>query len=236
MGKIKQLNKEKMSVNQKKEIINHLIKTNNFTKYLEIGVYIPSDNFDLINVTTKHSVDPCVEFETDNVDYKYTSDDFFSYLENDKLELPSDYKWDVIFIDGLHISTQVDRDFNNAFNHLSENGFILIHDANPPTLWHAREDYLVDGVQAPWNGTVWKAVYKLNALRSDLVVHTVGGEGAEGYIKGVGDCDWGLSVIHRGEQECCEFNNPFYEYRKFEENRKSHLNTINIEQFYQMYP
>jgi len=236
MGKIKQLNKEKMGVNQKKEIINHLIKTNNFTKYLEIGVYIPSDNFDLINVTTKHSVDPCVEFETDNVDYKYTSDDFFSFLENDKLELPSDYKWDVIFIDGLHISTQVDRDFNNAFNHLSENGFILIHDANPPTLWHAREDYLVDGVQCPWNGTVWKAVYKLNALRSDLVVHTVGGEGAEGYIKGIGDCDWGLSVIHRGEQECCEFNNPFYEYRKFEENRKSHLNTINIEQFYQMYP
>ena len=225
-----------MGVNQKKEIINHLIKTNNFTKYLEIGVYIPSDNFDLINVTTKHSVDPCVEFETDNVDYKYTSDDFFSYLENEKLELPSDYKWDVIFIDGLHISTQVDRDFNNAFNHLSENGFILIHDANPPTLWHAREDYLVDGIRTSWNGTVWKAIYKLNALRSDLVVHTVGGEGAEGYIKGVGDCDWGLSVIHRGEQECCEFNNPFYEYRKFEENRKSHLNTINIEQFYQMYP
>ena len=225
-----------MGVNQKKEIINHLIKTNNFTKYLEIGVYIPSDNFDLINVTTKHSVDPCVEFETDNVDYKYTSDDFFSYLENDKLELPSDYKWDVIFIDGLHISTQVDRDFNNAFNHLSENGFILIHDANPPTLWHAREDYLVDGIRTSWNGTVWKAIYKLNALRSDLVVHTVGGEGADGWIKGIGDCDWGLAVIHRGEQECCEFNNPFYEYRKFEENRKSHLNTINIEQFYQMYP
>ena len=225
-----------MVSNQKKEIINHLIKTNNFTKYLEIGVFIPADNFDLINVTTKHSVDPCVEFETDNVDYKYTSDDFFSYLENEKLELPSDYKWDVIFIDGLHISTQVDRDFNNAFNHLSENGFILIHDANPPTLWHAREDYLVDGIRTSWNGTVWKAIYKLNALRSDLVVHTVGGEGADGWIKGIGDCDWGLAVIHRGEQECCEFNNPFYEYRKFEENRKSHLNTINMEQFYQMYP
>lgn len=225
-----------MVSNQKKEIINHLIKTNNFTKYLEIGVFIPADNFDLINVTTKHSVDPCVEFETDNVDYKYTSDDFFSYLENEKLELPSDYKWDVIFIDGLHISTQVDTDFNNAFNHLSENGFILIHDANPPTLWHAREDYLVDGIRTSWNGTVWKAIYKLNALRSDLVVHTVGGEGADGWIKGIGDCDWGLAVIHRGEQECCEFNNPFYEYRKFEENRKSHLNTINMEQFYQMYP
>lgn len=225
-----------MSKNQKKGIINHLIKTNNFTKYLEIGVDDPEVNFGLINVTTKHSVDPCVEFETDNVDYKYTSDDFFSYLESDKLELPSDYKWDVIFIDGLHISTQVDRDFNNAFNHLSENGFILIHDANPPTLWHAREDYLVDGIRTSWNGTVWKVIYKLNALRSDLVVHTVGGEGADGWMKGSGDCDWGLAVIRRGEQECCEFNNPFYEYRKFEENRKSHLNLINIEQFYQLYP
>ena len=223
-------------MNEKKNIINHLIQNNSFTKYLEIGVDDPEVNFKLINIPTKHSVDPCIEFET-TVDYKYPSDDFFFKLENGQLNLPPNYKWDIIFIDGLHISTQVERDFNNAFNHLSENGFILIHDANPPTLWHAREDYIVEGLRKPWNGTVWKAIYKLNALRSDLILHTVGGMGAtfDRIEDGICDLDWGLAVIHRGNQECCEFDNPFYEYRKFEENRKRYLNTINLEEFYQIY-
>ena len=223
-------------MNEKKNIINHLIQTNSFTKYLEIGVDDPEVNFKLINCSTKHSVDPCIEFDA-FVDYKYSSDGFFSKLEKNELNIPPDYKWDIIFIDGLHISTQVERDFNNSFNHLSENGFILIHDANPPTLWHAREDYIIEGSRRPWNGTVWKSVYKLNALRSDLVVYTIGGMGAtfNRIEDGTNDLDWGLAVIHRGEQECCKFDNPFYEYRKFEENRKRYLNTINLEEFYQIY-
>ena len=49
-------------MNEKKNIINHLIQTNSFTKYLEIGVDNPIGNFDLIHCPTKHSVDPCIEF------------------------------------------------------------------------------------------------------------------------------------------------------------------------------
>ena len=173
-------------MNEKKNIINHLIQTHNFTKYLEIGVDDPEVNFKLINCPTKHSVDPCIEFDA-FVDYKYPSDEFFFKLENGQLNLPPDYKWDIVFIDGLHISTQVERDFNNAFNH--------------------------------------------------LILHTVGGMGAtfDRIEDGICDLDWGLAVIHRGNQECCEFDNPFYEYRKFEENRKRYLNTINLEEFYQIY-
>ena len=225
-------------MNEKKNIINHLIQTNSFTKYLEIGVDNPIGNFDLIHCPTKHSVDPCIEFLDAIVDYKYLSDDFFSLLENNQLNLSSDYKWDVIFIDGLHISTQVERDFNNALNHLSENGFILFHDTNPPTLWHAREEYYVNGYQQHWNGTVWKVIYKLNSLRSDLIIHTVGGVGSTFNTIEDGlydDLGWGVSIIQRGEQKCCEFDNPFYEYKKFEENRKRYLNTINLEEFYQIY-
>ena len=225
-------------MNEKKNIINHLIQTNSFTKYLEIGVDNPIGNFDLIHCPTKHSVDPCIEFLDAIVDYKYPSDDFFALLENNQLDLSSDYKWDVIFIDGLHISTQVERDFNNALNHLSENGFILFHDTNPPTLWHAREEYYVNGYQQHWNGTVWKVIYKLNSLRSDLIIHTVGGVGSTFNTIEDGlydDLGWGLSIIHRGSQECCKFDNPFYEYKKFEENRKRYLNTINLEEFYQIY-
>tara|TARA_R110000796_G_scaffold126827_1_gene241882 strand:- start:99 stop:776 length:678 start_codon:yes stop_codon:yes gene_type:complete len=225
-------------MNEKKNIINYLIEKNNFTKYLEIGVDNPIGNFDLIQSPIKHSVDPCIEFIDAIVDYKYPSDDFFSLLENNQLNLSSDYKWDVIFIDGLHISTQVERDFNNALNHLSENGFILFHDTNPPTLWHAREEYYVNGYQQHWNGTVWKVIYKLNSLRSDLIIHTVGGVGSTFNTIEDGlydDLGWGLSIIHRGSQECCKFDNPFYEYKKFEENRKRYLNIISLEEFYQIY-
>ena len=224
-------------MNEKKNIINHLIQTHSFTKYLEIGVDDPEVNFKLINCSTKHSVDPCIEFDA-FVDYKYSSDGFFSKLEKNELNIPPDYKWDVIFIDGLHLSTQVEKDILNSLNHLSENGFILLHDTNPPTLWHGREDYMVDGVRKPWNGTVWKAIYKINALRSDLILHTVGGIGSTIDVinSGQDDLDWGLSIISKGEQECCKFDNPFYEYRKFEEDRKRNLNLINLEEFYQIYP
>ena len=218
--------------NQKKHNINYLIENNNFTKYLEIGVDDPTGNFEHIKCLHKHSVDPCVEFDTDNVDYKETSDDFFKLLDNNKLDLPNDYKWDVIFIDGLHISSQVDRDVNNALNHLSENGFIVMHDTNPPSLHHAREDYrLENGMRAPWNGTVWKCVYKLNATRKDLKIHTVG----QVNLEFDNDICWGLSIISRGEQECCDFDNSFYEYREFEKNRTRHLNLISIDDFYKIY-
>ena len=144
---------------QKVHNINHLIKTNKFTKYLEIGVDDPAGNFHQVICEHKHSVDPCFEFKTDDVDFKNTSDDFFELLDNDKLDLPKDYKWDVVFVDGLHISDQVERDINNALNHLSPNGFILVHDGNPPSINHAREDYHIgNGNRAPWNGTVWKYI------------------------------------------------------------------------------
>jgi hypothetical protein len=200
------------------DIINVLIEKNNFGSYLEIGVRDPKDCFDFIECGVKHSVDPGYEHSENSVKYKYTSDNFFSLLENGNLDLSINYKWDVIFIDGLHISTQVEKDISNSINHLSDEGFIILHDCNPPDLWFAREDYMINGVCHNWNGTVWKCVYKLRATRPDLFVCTV-------------DTDWGIGIIKRGEQQCCDFNNPFYEYREFEKNRKDHLNLISVEEF-----
>ena len=69
-----------------------------------------------------------------------------------------------------------------------------------------------------WNGTVWKSIYKLRATRPDLFVCTV-------------DTDYGIGIVKLGKQECCDFNNSFYEYREFEKNKKEHLNLISIEEF-----
>ena len=101
------------------DIINKLIKENNFKNYLEIGVCDPRECFDKIECENKDSVDPGVEFEENPVKYKMTSDEFFAQLKDDHP------KYDVIFIDGLHLSWQVKKDIENSVKHLSDNGFFM---------------------------------------------------------------------------------------------------------------
>ena len=174
------------------DIINLISQRNGFKKYLEIGVYNPAFCFDNVNIEEKMGVDPGIEYAENPVKYKMTSDDFFHQLESGVLDIPANYKWDIIFIDGLHISDQVLKDVNNSLNHLSDNGYIILHDCNPPDAFHQREDYCIDGIYFPWNGTVWKALYYLRAHSKDLKI-------------GVVDTDWGTGIITRGESEPVPF-------------------------------
>jgi hypothetical protein len=169
------------------DILNDLISKYKFKKYLEIGVRNPDECFDLVKCEIKHSVDPGYENPNANIDYKFTSDSFFNLLKSNELNLQPDYKWDIIFIDGLHISTQVDKDITNSLDHLNKDGIIVLHDCNPPELWYAREDYIIDGIAHGWNGTVWKVIYKLRSTRPDLFICTV-------------DTDYVIGIIKRGFQ------------------------------------
>ena len=92
-----------------------------------------------------------------NAEYCMTSDDYFSN---------HDEKFDIIFIDGLHEGQQVKRDIENSLNVLNKNGHILLHDMNPPTAFHARENYEVNGNYPSWNGTSWEgyAWHRKNSL------------------------------------------------------------------------
>ena len=89
------------------EIINSLIKEYKFVKYLEIGVRNKNDCFNYINCDIKHSIDPGYEYYNNEAEYKFTSDNFFLLLEQNMLDLDHEYKWDIIFIDGLHLATPV---------------------------------------------------------------------------------------------------------------------------------
>jgi hypothetical protein len=204
------------------DIINSLIKKNQFKNYLEIGVRNPSECFDLIHCINKDSVDPGEEFQENPVKYKMTSDEFFNLLDNNNLDKPSDFKWDVIFIDGLHISTQVTRDILNSLNHLNENGYIILHDCNPPSIYFAREDYYVDGKPEAWNGTVWKSIYWLRANRNDLSIEVV-------------DTDWGVGIIKKESFQPIPFNNVFFEYNQMDQNRKRDLGLITPNEFESKY-
>jgi len=199
------------------DIINQIQKKYNFSKYLEIGVRHTKDCFDHIKCQTKHSVDPGFENPNNLATYPFTSDDFFTRLEFNQLDLPSNYKWDIIFIDGLHLSYQVEKDILNSLNHLSENGIIALHDCNP-FLYEDNYTRLVEDYwNQAWNGTVWKAIYKLKTSRSDLNICTI-------------NVDEGVSLIKRGSQNLIPFTNPYFEYRIFQKEVNKALNTINSSQ------
>ena len=212
--------KEIDSVIKRTDVINYLISEFNFTSYLEIGVRDPSDNFSLIEIEKKYSVDPGVEFESNPVDFKMTSDDFFEKVAKGEL-LDSTVKFDLIFVDGLHLANQVKKDILNSVNYISENGFIVLHDCNPPTEWHAREDYSYKNGPAGyyWNGTTWKAFVQARNS-ANLNASCI-------------DTDWGIGILSKqkfiGEPSVVE--NPFFEYETFDQNRENSLNLITFDEF-----
>lgn len=187
------------------------------TNYLEIGVREPDANYNHINAHSKHSVDPGIEFKENPVDFKLTSDSFFEKLERKEI-LVDENKFDVIFIDGLHLADQVDKDTKNALNFIKDDGFIVLHDCNPPTQWHAREEYgfQLTPAKGYWNGTTWKAFLKwrFNAIVNSCCV----------------DTDWGVGILSKKHAigNCINESNPFFEFEELERNRKESLNLISF--------
>jgi len=192
-------------------IIKHLIKKNKYRSYLEIGVRDGS-NFDQIQIEVKAGVDPS---PSTNVNFKMTSDEFFSIIDHTFL-------FDLIFIDGLHLFKQVNRDLNNSLKHLNPNGTIVMHDCNPPTAFHQRVAYEVDGKFPTWNGTVWKAWVKARCDRSDLSMAVV-------------NTDWGVGVVQRGKQKLYHSNIQKIDYEKLSSDREAILNLISVEEFIERY-
>lgn len=200
------------------DIINFLIKSlHRETIYLEIGVRNPNHNFNKISASRKYSVDPGLEFKENPVDFKLTSDEFFEQLQSGKV-LDSDILFDVIFIDGLHTAEQVDRDIQNALKYIKEDGFIVLHDCNPQTESHAREEhgYRISPAMGAWNGTTWKGFVKWRSNPS-IFSCTV-------------DTDWGVGIISKTKNigKNTSLKNDFFEFSVFNTHRKDFLNLISF--------
>jgi hypothetical protein len=188
-------------------LVNHLIHLNGYQSYLEIGVRDQSDMFESVNSPHSVSVDPD---PTANADHSLPSDEFFARNEE---------KFDIVFIDGNHTGEQVERDILNSLSCLSPNGVILLHDMNPPTMFHARHDYEVSGKHPSWNGTSWKGYAALRKSRSDLSMNVV-------------DTDWGVGIVRRGHQDIISI--PCETYTDLSANRKEILNLISVAEFLEL--
>lgn len=186
-------------------IIQSLIDKNNYTNYLEIGVQNGSC-FSAIVCENKTGVDPdpnsaATIFET--------SDDFFA--KNKEM-------FDIFFVDGLHVSDQVERDVLNCLKFMSPGGTIVMHDCLPTDKFMQLVPHTT---QSEWVGDTWRAFYKLHRERSDLSMATV-------------DADWGCGIIQVGSQIPLDApENPTYE--EFCIHKHRWMNIISVEGFKQLY-
>ncbi len=189
-------------------LVNHFIQLNGYKSYLEIGVRRKSAMFEEVRCEGRISVDPDPSAEAD---YPIPSDDYFAR---------HDHRFDIVFIDGNHTGDQVERDLVNALDRLNPGGVILLHDMNPPTLFHARAGYEVAGRLPSWNGTSWKGYAALRRTRPDLTMHVVG-------------TDWGVGIVHPGRQEV--YSGPCESYQDLARDRKALLNLITVPEFLRLY-
>lgn len=192
------------------EIINLLFDFYNFSSYLEIGVRVPSDNFEKINAHIKHGVDP-----NPNRKYTYnmTSDEFFQDYINQK--------YDVIFIDGMHTEEQSYKDVKNSIINLNDGGYIIIHDCNPKYEYLTRsyDNYLK--YPGGWNGTVYKAFLKIKYELKDWSCFVVEEKQGCGIIT--------KRKILKNNLLNLNINN--FSWLDFDQNRKELLQLISFEEF-----
>ena len=145
------------------DLIKYLINKNNYKNYLEIGCD-QNQLFSKIEIENKTGVDP-----ESGGNIKTTSDDFF---------LNNTGKFDIIFIDGLHMYEQVKKDIINSVNCLNDDGIVLVHDCMPDSM--AKQ--AVPRFKMKWNGDVWKAIVDLRQNK-DLDIYTCEMDEGIGIIK-----------------------------------------------------
>ena len=133
------------------DIIERFIKKNNYISYLEIGC-CKNEVFSKINIK-KVGVDP-----NSGGTVRLTSDDFFKTNKE---------KFDLVFIDGLHVYDQVKQDIINSLEVLNNNGVILIHDCLPEKIWEQN----VPRMNGAWSGDVWKVIPFFRS-KSNIDVYT----------------------------------------------------------------
>lgn len=161
-------------------LINDIAKTIGACSYLEIGVE-HGFTFNRVKVFQKTAVDPSFRFDHQKnlraglTFHEITSDIFFQRAakrENQNL------RFDLVFIDGLHVFEQVLRDFINSVNLMSPGGVIVIDDTVPIDEYSAlpsQEDcYRLRTASGKHNDGSWHGdVYKLIHILSKNEKHKI---------------------------------------------------------------
>ncbi|MFH2047792.1 MAG: class I SAM-dependent methyltransferase [Pseudomonadota bacterium] len=192
----------------KSDLINFIIQQHGFKSYLEIGV-LNGHNFKQIQVEHKESIDPNSKWPAT---YKMTSERFFD-------SCVGQYKnktYDVVFIDGSHLSEDAGSDALNARRYLNPT-YIIMHDCNPKKYEHQIRQRPRNGKS--WYGDVWLAWVALRQTLPFLPMFVV-------------DTDCGCGIIYNRIESRSAFTiTEDLTWESLQENRKEWLNLQNIEYF-----
>ena len=135
------------------QVIQHIIDIKKYKTYLEIGCY-KDDVFSNIKIENKTGVDP-----VSGGNVRESSDSFFK---------KNNYKFDIIFIDGLHHYEQVKKDIQNSLLYLNKDGIVILHDCMPQRFI----DQATPQSKGTWMGDVWKNIVECRTL-SDIQTYTI---------------------------------------------------------------
>ena len=197
-----------LSFNQKKdriEIIQNIINLKNYKSYLEIGTF-KDELFKPIKCERKIGVDP-----VSGGNVRKTSDEFF--LENNE-------KFDIVFIDGLHIYSQVKKDILNSVQCLKPNGIVLVHDCMPDSVGKQA----VPRYKMQWNGDVWKAIVDLRQ-KNNLEIYTC-------------EIDQGIGIItNKKNSSVLKLDIPInkIKFKDYYNNYKKYMRVISINEFKEIF-
>ena len=187
------------------DLIEYLIKKNNYSDYLEIGCD-QDQLFSKVKIKNKTGVDP-----SSGGNVRKTSDDFFKDNKD---------KFDIVFIDGLHIYDQVKRDILNSVDCLKENGIILVHDCMPDSM----SKQAVPRYRMVWNGDVWKAIVDLRQ-EENLEIYTC-------------EIDQGIAIITKKKNtSILKLNKPInkLKFKDYFNNYKEYMRVISLEKFKEIF-
>lgn len=173
-----------MKINNRIQLIQFLIDNYGLHKYLEIGVR----NFrtlDKIICLSKVGIDPILEVVRPD-GLRLSSDEFFRLNTN---------KFDIVFVDGLHLYEQVIRDIVNSYNCLAVGGFIIVHDCLPSTKEMCSRNRTTIG----WTGDVWKAIIWFRTVYPKILCYVL-------------NLEYGCGIIVKNNDDVIEFPVETVEY------------------------
>lgn len=161
--------------------INALAAATGARRYLEVGVN-KGDTFLAVEIAERTAVDPAFRFDWQAAAtpatrfHQQPSDAFFARCRE---------RFDIVFLDGLHVFAQTFRDFCNALDVTDEGALILIDDTVPDDVYsswpHPREAQALRrqaGVRGgSWHGDVFKMVFAIHDFFPRLSYVTIGTEG-----------------------------------------------------------
>lgn len=140
------------------ELINLICEHIGAQDYLEIGVCC-GDTLSKVRAPNRLGVDPAADIESAPESVRAgLQGAAMCDCDSDTFFANNTERFDVVFVDGLHVYEQAIKDVLNGFNCLRPGGYVVAHDMLPAGKAEAARTRST----RIWNGDVWKMMFDIH--------------------------------------------------------------------------